>query len=45
MVNASDHRERGNLTVVVLKDCEIASASPRNDRREGSFLAVGPSVS
>jgi hypothetical protein len=30
-VIASDHRERGNLTVVVVKDCEIASASPRND--------------
>src|SRR5574337_1956832 len=30
-VIASDQRERGNLTVVVLKDCEIASASPRND--------------
>lgn len=32
-VIASDHRERGNLTVVVLKFCEIASvaALPRND--------------
>ncbi len=36
-VIASDHRERGNLTVVVLKDCEIASVAPlpRNDAGEG----------
>jgi len=34
---ASDHRERGNLTVVVLNDCKIASASSRNDPR-GDFL-------
>lgn len=30
-VIASDRRERGNLTVVILKDCEIASVTPRND--------------
>ena len=31
VVIASDHRERGNPAVVVLKSCEIALASPRND--------------
>ena len=36
-VIASDQRERGNLSAVVLEDCEIALASPRNDR--GGFLA------
>ena len=34
VVIASDQRERGNLTVVALKNCEIASASPRNDTRD-----------
>ncbi len=33
---ASDHRERGNLTVCgTAKYGEIASASPRNDLDEG----------
>jgi len=35
-VIASTRRVRGNLIVVVLKNCEIASASPRNDT--GDFL-------
>src|SRR5574337_499554 len=42
-VIASDHRERGNLIVVVLKDCEIASASPRNDT--GDIANNSPSLS
>lgn len=33
-VIASDQRERGNLTVCIRKDCEIASASPRNDAED-----------
>ncbi len=44
VVIASDQRERGNLTVVVLKDCGIASASPRNDMgdfRSNDMVVIG----